>query len=359
MGAGSMSAATSRGVPLPGPRTRSFFGSVGVVVGLVVALAPGFAVAADATTKRRAATTEEERGPFGGGVWLTTSLGRGTFNSGPDHQPLVNLDLSLRPRYTFDFERDIALRLRFDVSADLVENAHGGGTERQQVLASDLLLSGTWGELAEVEAVDLTLSAAFGVVFPTSLASDHAGKLLGLQAAVTATFEPSPWLELAYTLTATKNFNRYDVATLDAGDFAVTPSARPGGAEALGGALTATGAGVTEWGLTHTLWADFAPVEGLSIWLGWSLTQAWTNKAIPKDDRSSAHAVGGRGQSDVMTGGLEVGYAVHELLSVALGTSVSQTPKTLDNTSFRFPFWDTTNGSLNRQVFYLATRFTW
>ncbi len=49
---------------------------------------------ADASAKKKV-----DKFPVGGSLMFTTSLGRGSFNSGPDHQPLVNLDLSLRPTY--------------------------------------------------------------------------------------------------------------------------------------------------------------------------------------------------------------------------------------------------------------------
>ena len=64
-------------------------------------------------------------------------------------------------------------------------------------------------------------------------------------------------------------------------------------------------------------------------------------------------AQSGRGRTDVMAGSLEVGVEVIDELSVAIGTLVQQAPKTADNRKFRFPFWDTTNGADNRQIFYL------
>ena len=69
---------------------------------------------------------------------------------------------------------------------------------------------------------------------------------------------------------------------------------------------------------------------------------------------ASPNATAGVGQSDVMWGGLEVSYAVHEYVDLALGSWTEQAPKTADGEAFRFPFWDTTNGAANRQVFYLT-----
>ena len=89
------------------------------------------------------------------------------------------------------------------------------------------------------------------------------------------------------------------------------------------------------------------------VTLDWTLVHSWTYQRFPADALSSPYAQESRGLSDSMVGSLEFSVEVLDQLSVGVGTLVEQTPKTLDNERFRFPFWDTTNGAANRQVFYV------
>ena len=91
----------------------------------------------------------------------------------------------------------------------------------------------------------------------------------------------------------------------------------------------------------------------VSFVIDFEMLHLFSYQAIPLDQYSSPYAQEGRGQTDLMYGTLEVSWEVMEHLSLALGTVVEQTPLTADNTGPRFPWWDTTNGSANRQVFYL------
>ncbi|TNF38315.1 MAG: hypothetical protein EP329_00900 [Deltaproteobacteria bacterium] len=318
--------------------------------------APAATAAPDATVKAK-----EKPGlglPVGGSVGLTTSLGRGTFNGGADRQAYLGASLSLRPRVTLPGDLGMSLALRLDVDAELVDSAYSFSTERQQVFLSDLLLTYTWADFVKVEPAGLGLSGSFGLTFPTSLLSQHASKILGFRLGLTAEWAPLGWLSVTYSASGTRNINRYDTAVLDDDDFGAARLRRPGGSESVTSGLTATGAGVTAWALGNDLEVGFTFLDDFSFTIGFGLLTVWSEKRIPKDQWSSPYAVGGTGRADLMTGSLALGWEPLDVLAVELGTVVEQAPKTEDNERFRFPFWDTTNGALNRQLFYLDVTLT-
>ena len=305
-----------------------------------------------------ATKAEAKRLPVGGSVGLTTSLGRATLNGGPDHQPYLGMSLSMRPRVDLVRDLGMSLAMRLDVDFELVDNAYSESTERQQVFLSDLLLTYAWKDFVKLESAGLGVSGTFGFAFPTSLLSQHASKVLGLRLGVSAAWEPVAWLSVTYSISGTRNFNRFDSAVLDDADFRTSPLRRVGGPESVASGLTATGAGVTAWALGNDLEVGFTFLDDFSFTIGFGLLTAWSDKSIPKDDRSSPYAVGGTGRADVMTGSLAFGWEPLDVLAVELGTTVEQAPKTEDNARFRFPWWDTTSGALNRQVFYLDVTLT-
>jgi len=296
--------------------------------------------------------------PVGGSVGLTTSLGRGTVNSGPDHSPYAGLGLSLRPRVRLPGDLGMSLSLRFDIDAVLVDSAYSFGTERQQLWLSDLLLTYAWADFVKVESAGFGVSGSFGLTFPTSLLSQQASKILGLRLGLSAAWEPVGWLSVTYSVSGTRNFNKYDTAILDDDDFGAARLRRVGGAESVASGLTATGAGVTAWALGNDLEVGFTFLDDFSFTIGFGLLTVWSEKSIPKDRFSSPYSVGGTGRADLMTGSLALAWEPLDLLAIELGTVVEQAPKTEDNARFRFPFWDTTNGAMNRQLFYLDVTVT-
>lgn len=324
------------------------------LMGLAMTLAAAPAWAAEPLPTAAESTRDEHEFPIGGSASLTTSLGRGTFNTGVEHQPLLSFEMELRPVWRVDQDLGITIALKLGMWFDAVENAYSESTERQQVFLSDLILSASWSSFAEIESAGLSWDGVFALVMPTSLLSQHVSKVLGLRLGVTTNWEALDWLTVSYDLTGTRNFNLYDSAVLDDGDFSVAPRRRPGGAEAVSDSLTATGEGVTAWALSQSLTLELTIVSGLTALIDFTLGHSWRAKSIPLDEYSSPYAVGGVGRSDWMAGTIELSYELHELVSLTLGTVTEQAPKHADNEGFRFPFWDTTNGALNRQVFYLT-----
>ena len=72
------------------------------------------------------------------------------------------------------------------------------------------------------------------------------------------------------------------------------------------------------------------------------------------DVETGGHAEGGRGVTDRTISTLELGWqSPIDFLSLGLGVSTDQPPKTADNGGFRVPFVDLISPSSNRTSYYL------
>lgn len=295
-------------------------------------------------------------GGFGATIIYENAVGRGTFTTGGEFndRSLWTMLLSVRPKWTFHDEENLKFTLgaRLDVDKNIVENADSLNTRKHETNVYDVRLSLAWGGY-EIKPAKLTVSSVFEIFTPTSKLSQLQNKILGTRLYVTTSYKPLSWLSATWQVYATKNFNKYTNNVLDSDDFDIAPLTRAGGAEAVAEGLAAIGSGNPEWGLTNRGILEFSFLEKFSFTIDFLYTQSWTYNDIEIDALSSPNAVAGRGYTDLATGTLEVAYDVTDYLNVALGTTTEQTPKTADNKEFRFPFWDTSNGADNRQIFYL------
>jgi hypothetical protein len=307
-----------------------------------------------AATLAQPELTDTPRPRFGGTAILETSVGRGTFiRDEAVRRPLATLYVSARPEARFGPRRAIAVGLGFDFDVNLVENADSESTRPRQVRAGDLEIFARYDDLAHWERGHLHFGAGAAITTPTSLLSRFQTKLFGLGLSTATRWEPLEWLGVSWSFSLTKNFNRYRTAVLRDGAFDIAPPSRAGGAEVVAEGRTATDLGVTSFLVGNAVSLDFSFLERFSASIGWELVHAFSYNRYPKDDLAADAAQAGRGRTDVMAGSIEVGAELIEHLSVAVGTLVQQAPKSSDNRRFRFPFWDTSNGADNRQIFYL------
>ena len=332
-------------------KTRGYL-TFAVLLGLV--WAPTAAFSEDSTDKNVQETTEERDWDWGGTVLLSTSVGKGSFIADEyNARPRMSMGLSVRPKFVISKKHKLRLQARVDVNQTLLDNADSTASTDNQFLLYDTRLAVYWTKFAEVESANLSWSTWGELFFPTSKLSQLQTKYLGVRTGLSTKYKPLKWLTLGHTFHVTKNFNKYNNYVLDQSNFSTPLPARAGGAEAVETGLIAIGTSPSEWSLVNGVSAQFTFLKDFNAAIGWTMMNAFSYFDYPKDDLSSPNAIGGRGRSDVMYGNIEFGYKVTKNISLALGTTVSQSPKTSDNESFRFPFWDTTNGASNRQSFYL------
>jgi hypothetical protein len=194
------------------------------------------------------------------------------------------------------------------------------------------------------------------VYMPTSEVSRYETLILGAMArwAFFRTFGP---IVIAYGGSFRKNFHQYQSPVLDAGKDPMIYS-RVGGAEDLRGSNTAIAGNNVSYAIQNALSLSYVPLAKLAISLSYGMANAWTYKVYPEDDMTSPYADGGRGQRDTAFGGLDLWYRFDQRFSLSAGVFTSASPKTDDNQSYRFPFYDFTSTASNLTMFYLALTVT-
>ena len=290
---------------------------------------------------------------FGGGVTYSNTIGKGTFTLGEyNDRPSWTMALSMNASYKLPTTTKLSLKLGAGLNKTIIENADSTNTRKNQTYLNDVTLTMSWSDIVNLKDGMFRVSGYGRLYFPTSLYSQLSEKYLGIKAYLGSSYKPVAWFKRSYGFGATKNFNKYDSVVLDTDDFDFPLPSREGGADAIADGLVATGAGITEWTLSNSLTGYFYFLEDFTFVMSFGYSQFFKYKDIPIDEFSSKYAVGGRGYTDSMVGTLELNYDINNYLSLAFGTSTAQLPKTADNKSFRFPWWDTTNGAGNYQTFY-------
>jgi hypothetical protein len=296
--------------------------------------------------------------PLKGSLTLDNSLGMGTFSEGAGElsRPYFNMLLSVKAHYRVPIELKLTVGLRFDVDINLIENVDSSNTQPNQLQVGDLRLWTQFKDILKHAPAGLSLSGGVELFLPTSLMSQYATKWLGIRTNLSLTWSKLSWLEFTYGLSATKNFNGYTTNAVDWDDFDTPRISRPGGAENIAEGLTATGAGIVEWGVSNSLSGTVTFLKDFSVSLEFALVNTFTYDTGAADAYTSSYARAGRAQRDITYGSLDFSWNALKHLSVSVGSVVAQEPKTSDNTGFRFPFWDMTNGASNRQILYLSLK---
>lgn len=290
---------------------------------------------------------------FGGELVLSNALGRGSFLGNEfNARPYWNMSLSLSPSYTISKEHKVKASFNIGINKNLVDNADTLTATAKETNLTDISLTVSWGSFVNLKDGLFKLSAYARAYFPTSKISQFMNRMLATRLSLAASSKPVSWMSFGYQFYPTKYFNKYTNQVVDLSDFDLPLPVREGGAEDLGSELLATGGQVYEFALGHHAWTTFSFLSDFNLDIHFYYTQLFGYDDFELDEFSSSNAIAGRSYVDIMTGIIELGYKISDNLSVALGTTVEQTPKTSDNQDIRFPFWDTTNGASNRQTFY-------
>jgi hypothetical protein len=329
-----------------------------LVGGSALADTPSGELGKQGSKTTKASSTLSPAFPLKGSLTLDNSLGMGTFSEGAGElsRPYLNMLLSVRAHYKVPVKLKLTVGLRFDLDINLIENVDSANTQPHQLQVGDLRLWTRLQDMLKHEPAGLSLSGGVELFLPTSLMSQFATKWLGLRTNLSLTWSKLSWLEFTYGLSATKNFNGYTSNAVDWDDFDTPRISRPGGAENIAEGLTATGAGIVEWGVSNSLSGTVTFLKDFSCSLELALVNTFTYDMGTADAYTSSYARAGRAQRDITYGSIDVSWNALKHLSVSVGSVVAQEPKTSDNTGFRFPFWDLTNGAANRQVLYLSLK---
>lgn len=336
--------------------------------------------------KEGAKEEEEEKAPkpWSVGVRLGSSIGQGTFvNVSNDSEyadpncvdPIVqgcvgdasnafdraNLSYGINGSYTFkDFS--------FSTGLTLVQwlTPGGGLNKPNEIRLRDSGL-GIGYKGWSFESTGISISPSLGLTFPTSKFARVATLILGTSLGVSISKTLFDRLGLSLNLGVSKNFHNFEAPLIDTERLekelseeeqaSLADEVRPEAAvfraeEEVKPGLVAVGGVNTEWGLSTGVSASWAVWKKLRLSASYNISTSWTY-AI--DDNPDVEPEGdfiqgnrGVGQGFGTSIGLSYPYQIKDVrLGFSAGIGTGGYPKTSDNKSFKFPFWNTSGAASN------------
>jgi hypothetical protein len=290
--------------------------------------------------------------PYSLGFKLESSVGQGSFVADEyARNSLVVWGASIAPGYRPTDE------LTLSAYAKVIQELTDSDTDnqRQQLQLGDVALRSDYS-LGTIPVIDVKAATGLWASFPTSDASQFETLVVGLSARLVLGRTFGEHFSLDYLGIFRKNFHEYESPVLDA-DQSGTPPVfiRPGGAEDLGGTAVALGQNNTSFYVYNLLGLTWMPVAkgAWSFSIAYAMTNAFTYASFERDELSSPYADDGPGQRDSAAAVLDVGYELDKRFAFSAGITTSSAPKSEDNQSFRFPFYDFEGAAANHTVFYL------
>ena len=218
----------------------------------------------------------------------------------------------------------------------------GGANEPNETRFQDMSLAMGWsGTTLGSSGIRLTADASLG--FPTSDFSRATSQIVATGAGFNLSRRFFERLSVNFGLNGGKTFHQFNQPVADlskAGDGNVL--FRAGGAEQLGQNLVALGDRNVEYSLGGSVSAGISLMDGMRLGINYGYSTFWTYaSAVDNDDEfRSLYGDAGRGRGDVVSTGVSLSYSFLEHFSVSGGIRTAVAPKTSDNQSFRFPFWN-------------------
>ncbi len=282
----------------------------------------------------------------------------GEIDDGSGAYNMAYMLTSISPSYQWD---------EFQFGAQLAYlqflTAAGGMNEPYEGRFQDISLSAQWAGYSH-DGTGFSVAPSFQVTLPTSSRARamtmRASTSLGVN--VSRTFFDD--LTLVYGLTGSRIFHEYTSPVMNIEEVGEDGALfRTEGTEAVEPGRFAVGGINTQWGLVNTLTAMFAVTDSLSANVQYQLSSGWSYKVTEDDEFASERQCTGRcpgrsanGRSaELGVGVLGVSYAASPNLSISGSLTTIRSPRTADNQSYNFPFW---NSDMASNSTYLSLGFT-
>lgn len=218
----------------------------------------------------------------------------------------------------------------------------------------DISLVSSWNG-TKIEPLDSNLSASLEFSFPTSDVSQAQSKIVGVDGTVSISHNLFDKVVVIGSVSGSKTFHRFKSPRVNIDEVGEDNVLfRNNQAEDLGDGLIAIGGINTEYALSGTLTLSFPIVDKLRGTISYGLAKYWTYNIDNNDDLNPEFADEGRGTQDLSSATVTLSYPINKYLSVSGGIVTRQPPKTDDNESFRFPFWNTQGAASNYSSLQLA-----
>ena len=312
---------------------------------------------------------DEESKNWSVGGSVGTRVGQGTFVTpagdselGEVGDPSTAFDrvlmvYSLFPSYSFDPIAsskldDFSVSLSFAFTQWLTQG--GGANGPREARFQDIGLSLGWGGHS-FEKTGIRLGGGLDFSFPTSVYSQTASTIVATGASLSLSKTFFERLSLSTYVAGGKTFHRFTSPVADISKIGEDNVLfRAGGNEDLGSNLVAIGGLNTEYSLSTGISARVKIVEKLSFSTSYGLGNYWTYKADNDDEFRNQNADSGRGFGQSISTRAALSYGFLDYFSLSGGISSAMAPKTSDNRSFRFPFWNTEGAASNQSSLYLT-----
>ena len=297
---------------------------------------------------------------------LTSRVGQGTFVSLENDAGVegtlkgngtaydrANLIYSLSPSYQF---KEFTFGAEFQLVQWLTAGGGtstlpvgGGANDPADVYFQDTELSAAW-QGHTFDSIGLTLAPSLSVGLPTSKASQISTKYFDISTNLSLSKTFFEKLTLQGIVGFTKYFHKYQSPAISAdtgGEGNVL--FRAGGAEDIGDGNVIIGG----YNTSHVL--SFGGVTSINIWesLSGSISYVMVNfYSYPgnreADEYTAEYAQPKKNFGQAISTSVQLSYGINDYLSVSGGIGSYMSPKTSDNQSFRFPFWNMEGAAANR-----------
>ncbi len=297
------------------------------------------------------------------GLTITSQVGQGTFADAKNdtgtpgqYQPLSSsfdqaaLGYSLSASYNW---QDIIFSAGIGWTQGLSPGV--GVEDPQQIWFNDTSLTANWTGYT-IEPIDTKVSANLGFGFPTGLTSRTTTKIMDVDASASIRRTFFKRLTLAYSLGGGKGFHNYKVPAIDVdqvgeGNYLYERNLDRG--------LAAIQGVNKEWSMSNSFRASVRVWSKLSASLSYSYSRNWSYDRDVDDQYQSPIADSGRGVQDRISTRISLRYPFAEYFTVQGGLYSSTFPKTSDQRSMNFPFWNFSGAANNQSGFNLAISATY
>ena len=290
---------------------------------------------------------DDESKPWSVSGSMRVSVGQGTFariandspwadqvHDGSGAYNRVSMNLGLSPSYQWN---DFNFGASIGVSQGLT--AGGGMNAPYETRLGDVGLSVGWRGHT-FDAIGVTVRPSLRMSLPTSVRSQFTTLRLGTGASLSFSKRFFNTISLSYSLGGGRSFYEFRSPIVEVDRIGEENAIfRIDGAEAVQPGRFAVGGVNTPWSMSNSFSASFA-LGRVSTSLSYTYTRRWTYSWTEEDEFTSGYQCVGRCVGDGMSGSLSLGYSLNDWLSLSGSLSSGGQPKTADQRSFNFPFWN-------------------
>ena len=262
---------------------------------------------------------KEEVLPLTASVTVGTSVGLGTFVSGPQQRAQVSTAITPTLRYKLSDKLSLSAAIG---GAIYHLNDYSTSLYNGQFLFGDLYATLSHSSIYKHDASGFNLSAALRLYFPTSLASRFQNRITSVRPSFTGSIKAGP-VTFSLTTMFMKYFNTSTSPSINCeGSFdpdLCIEGRGPGvgggfESEIRGGEVFLPSAGISSFYVGNSLAASWSILDGLSLGASATVYNLFGYRSFDIGEFSSENAKPGRSQTDRLITSVSVSYQINKQL---------------------------------------------